>query len=104
VSSEADRGDEDTRADAASVHGATVHEGSLIGMVSRLLNRSVIGTGSLVAAGAVVLEGQEIPPQSIAAGVPAKVRGEITDPAMRERVRTNAIEYQRLALLHRDLG
>jgi carbonic anhydrase/acetyltransferase-like protein (isoleucine patch superfamily) len=88
---------------AAIIHGATVDDGALIGMGARLLNGSVVGAGSLVAAGAVVLEGQEIPPASIAAGVPAKVRGEIADEGMRERVARNAGEYQRLAALHRAL-
>ena len=34
--------------------------------------------GSLVAAGAVVLEGQNIPAGTLAAGVPAKVRRELS--------------------------
>ena len=88
----------------AIVHGTTIEDGSLIGMGAVLLNRSVIGAGSLVAAGAVVLEGQEIPPGSIVAGVPAKVRGPITDERMRERVRSNAVEYQQLAARHRGVG
>jgi len=88
---------------AAIIHGATVEDGCLIGMGARLLNRAVVGAGSLVAAGAVVLEGHVIPPNSIAAGVPAKVRGEITDDEMRERVRRNAGEYVQLAELHRGL-
>lgn len=89
---------------AAIIHGATVHDGTLVGMGARLLNGSVIGAGALVAAGAVVLEGQEIPPNAIAAGVPAKVRGEITDPEVRERVDRNARVYRDLAQAHRDLG
>lgn len=87
----------------AIVHGATVGDGSLIGMGAVLLNRSVIGAGTLVAAGAVVLEGQELPAASIAAGVPAKVRGGITDAALRERVASNAVEYRALAARHRDI-
>lgn len=43
------------------VHGCTVEDGSLIGMNAAVLNRAVIGAGSLVAAGAVVLEGSIIP-------------------------------------------
>lgn len=88
---------------SAIVHGATVHDAALIGMGARLLNHSVVGSGSLVAAGAVLLEGHEVPPGSIAAGVPAKVRGEIEDPALRERVRINAEQYVKLAARHRGL-
>lgn len=86
---------------AAIIHGTTIGDGALIGMGARLLNRSRIGAGALVAAGAVVLEGQEIPPASIAAGVPATVRGEIADPALRERVDRNAAVYIDLAARHR---
>lgn len=62
----------------ALVHGTTVEDGCLIGMKSTLLSRSRIGTGSLIAAGAVVLEDQIIEPGSLTAGVPAKVRRQLT--------------------------
>ncbi|GAA1179966.1 gamma carbonic anhydrase family protein [Nesterenkonia xinjiangensis] len=63
----------------AVVHGSTVGADSLIGMGATLLNGAVIGEQSLVAAGALVLEGTVIPPRSLVAGVPAKVRRELTD-------------------------
>ncbi|CAN5503319.1 gamma carbonic anhydrase family protein [soil metagenome] len=87
----------------AIIHGTTVEDGCLIGMGATLLNRSVVRSGALVAAGALVLEGQEIPSGMLAAGVPAKVRGEL-DEAGRERVRVNALEYQKLARRHAGLG
>lgn len=62
----------------ALVHGAHVGAGSLIGMKSALLSGSRVGAGSLIAAGAVVLEGQGIPERCLAAGVPAKVRRELS--------------------------
>ena len=64
---------------AAVVHGCTVEDNCLIGMNATVLNGAVIGTGSLVAAGAVVLEGMVVPPRSLVAGVPAKVRRELTE-------------------------
>lgn len=63
----------------AVVHGCTVEDGCLIGMNSTVLNGAVIGANSLVAAGAVVLEGTVVPPRSLVAGVPAKVRRELSD-------------------------
>ena len=84
----------------AIIHGATVHDGALIGMGATLLNSAVIGAGAFVAAGALVREGQEIPAHHLAAGVPAKVRGEL-DEAARDRVRRNAFEYQELSAAHR---
>lgn len=84
----------------AIIHGATVGDGSLIGMGATLLNNAVVGEGAFVAAGALVREGQEIPAGHLAVGVPAKDRGEL-DAEGAERVRRNAIEYQELAERHR---
>jgi carbonic anhydrase/acetyltransferase-like protein (isoleucine patch superfamily) len=60
-------------------HGAILeacHIGShaLIGMRAVVLNRAKVGQRSVIAAGAVVLEDQEIPSECLAAGVPAKVK------------------------------
>ena len=68
----------------AVVHGCTIEDGSLVGMGAVVLNGAVVGRGSLVAAGSVVLEGTEVPPGSLVAGVPGKVKREVTDD---ERVR-----------------
>jgi carbonic anhydrase/acetyltransferase-like protein (isoleucine patch superfamily) len=38
-----------------------------------LLNRVKVGTGSVVGAGALLLEGTEVPPGSMVVGSPAKV-------------------------------
>lgn len=64
---------------SAVVHGSVVEDGCLIGMNATVLNGSVIGAHSLVAANALVLEGTVIPPRSLVAGVPGKVRRELTD-------------------------
>ena len=72
-------GDDVTLGHQALVHGATIGDGTLIGMKAAVLSRAVVGPGSLVAAGAVVLEGAEIPAKALAAGVPAKVRRELSD-------------------------
>lgn len=85
---------------SAIVHGAVVEDGSLIGMGATLLNNAVIGEGSLIAAGALVLENAVIPPRSLAAGVPAKVRGTL-DEAGLERARSNAVGYRELSARHR---
>ncbi|WP_448810839.1 gamma carbonic anhydrase family protein [Agromyces bauzanensis] len=78
----------------AVLHGCTVEDDCLIGMSATVLNGAVIGAGSLVAAGAVVLEGTVVPPGSLVAGVPAKVRRELSDEE-REGIRRNAGHYLR---------
>lgn len=63
----------------AVVHGATLADCCLIGMGARVLDGSHVGTRSLVAAGSVVLEGFEVPPGMLVAGVPARVRRPLTE-------------------------
>lgn len=87
---------------SAVVHGCTVEDRCLIGMHATVLNGAVIGSGSLVAAGAVVLEGSVIPPRSLVAGVPGKVRRDLTEEEY-DRVVANAVVYLGLAARHRDL-
>ncbi len=84
---------------SAVLHGCTVEDDCLIGMGATVLNRAVIGAGSLVAAGAVVLEGTIVPPGSLVAGVPAKVRRELS-AGEREHVTANAAHYVALSRRH----
>ena len=88
---------------SAVLHGCTVEDDCLIGMSATVLNEAVIGRGSLVAAGAVVLEGTIIPPGSLVAGVPAKVRRELTADEL-AKVKHNATHYVELSRAHRGLG
>src|SRR3954451_17436903 len=63
----------------AIVHGCTVKRGALIGMGARVLDGAVVGECALVAAGAVVSEGMRVPPRTLVAGVPAKVKRDLND-------------------------
>ena len=56
------------------LEGCVVEDGCLIGSGSVVLNRVTIGAGSIVAAAALVPEGMEVPPKTLVAGVPAKVK------------------------------
>lgn len=94
-------GDDVSVGHAAVLHGCTVGDGSIIGMGSVVLNGAVIGAGSMVAAGAVVLEGTQVPPGSLVAGVPGKVRRELTE-AERAGMREGIGHYPGLAALHRS--
>lgn len=85
----------------AVLHGCTVEDDCLIGMGAIVLNRAIIGHGSLIAAGAVVLEDTVIPPNSLVAGVPAKVRRELTEDE-RQAVIQNATGYVTLSEHYRN--
>ena len=61
------------------VEGCHLHAGVLVGMNATVLSGAVVGVGALVAAGAVVGENQHIPAGVLAAGVPARVKGELSE-------------------------
>ncbi|MFI9823468.1 gamma carbonic anhydrase family protein [Streptomyces sp. NPDC052013] len=84
----------------AVVHGATVEDDCLVGMGATVLNGAVIGAGSLVAAQALVPQGMVVPPGSLVAGVPAKVRRELSEEE-RQGVTLNGTMYAELAKVHR---
>ena len=63
----------------ATVHGCVVEDAVLIGMGATILNDVRIGEGSIIAAGAVIAEHTAIPPNSLVAGVPGKVRRTLGD-------------------------
>jgi carbonic anhydrase/acetyltransferase-like protein (isoleucine patch superfamily) len=86
----------------AVVHGATVGDDCLIGMGATVLNGAVIGAGSLVAAQALVPQGMVVPPGSLVAGVPARVKRELTAEE-REGVTLNGTLYAGLAKAHQDV-
>jgi carbonic anhydrase/acetyltransferase-like protein (isoleucine patch superfamily) len=65
--------DDVTIGHAAVVHGMFVGRGSLIGMSATLLGRTKIGRECLVAAGAVVPPGLEVPDRMVVMGVPGKI-------------------------------
>ncbi len=72
-------GNEVTVGHNAILHGCTVYEGATIGMGATVLNNAQIGEEALIAANALVLEGTVIPPRTLAAGIPAKVRRDLTE-------------------------
>ncbi|MEU9289071.1 gamma carbonic anhydrase family protein [Streptomyces sp. NPDC048275] len=86
----------------AVVHGATVEDDCLIGMGATVLNGAVIGAGSLVAAQALVPQGMRVPPGSLVAGVPAKIKRQLTDEE-REGISLNGVHYVNLAKAHSAL-
>ena len=85
-------GEEVTVGHRCVLHGAVVEDRCLIGMGAVLLGGSKIGAESIVAAGAVVKEGADIPPRSLVVGVPARVVREVTDSEV-EMIRASAQGY-----------
>jgi carbonic anhydrase/acetyltransferase-like protein (isoleucine patch superfamily) len=58
----------------AHLEGCVVEDRCLIGSGSVTLNRARVGTGAIVAAASLVPEGFEVPPATLVAGVPARIK------------------------------
>src|ERR1700726_2872148 len=86
----------------ATVHGARVEAGALIGIGAVVLGRSEVGAGSLVAAGALVRPGTQVPAGVLFAGVPGRVVRELTD-SDRGLFADSAANYVARAQRHRDV-
>ncbi len=61
------------------VHACTIRRGALVGMNATVLDGAEIGEKALVAAGSVVLGGTLVPPRTLWAGSPARLRRPLTD-------------------------
>ncbi len=86
----------------AIVHGCTIEDNALIGMGATLLNNCVVGAGSIIGAGALVPENMVIPAGSLAVGVPAKIRGEVSEAQTAAAIE-NARNYVHLGEEHSKL-
>jgi carbonic anhydrase/acetyltransferase-like protein (isoleucine patch superfamily) len=78
-----------------TLHGCTIGDRCLIGMGSIILNNAQIGEGSIIAAGAVIPENTIIPPYSLVAGVPGKIKKQLTeaDQEMILKYAKNYLDY-----------
>jgi carbonic anhydrase/acetyltransferase-like protein (isoleucine patch superfamily) len=84
----------------ATVHGCIIEDVCLIGIGATILNNARIGEGSIVAAGAVIPENTIIPPRSLVAGVPGKVRRDLTSDDREEILMyaRNYLDYVKIYL------
>ncbi|MHA1342257.1 MAG: gamma carbonic anhydrase family protein [Promethearchaeota archaeon] len=81
---------------AAMLHNCTLREGCIIGMNSVVSDYAEVGEWAIVAEGSVVKSKDKIPPNMIAAGVPAIIKGPVKESHKRFWAATKEI-YQDLA-------
>ena len=79
----------------AILEGCTVEDGALVGMGAIVCQRARLGAGAMLAAGAVLSERAEVSPGTLAAGVPAREKKELTGSA-KGWTEQAAAEYQEL--------
>jgi len=55
------------------LEGCTIADDVLVGSMASVLPRSTLGRGAVVAAGAVITRGTQVPARALALGVPARI-------------------------------
>ncbi len=66
----------------AMVHGCTIHDRGFVGLGAIAMNKSVIGSDAMLAAGAMLTEGKVMEPRMLWAGRPAKPLRELNEAAI----------------------
>lgn len=87
----------------AIVHGATVKNGSLIGIRAIVLDGAEVGEEAFVGAGSVVTPGTIIPPRVLAVGTPAKVIRERTEEEIADTYRRARRYIELLRLVYANI-
>ena len=67
----------------ACLEGCLIEDRAVVGMGAIMLQRSRLGAGAMLAAGAVLLEGREVPAGHLAAGAPAEVKKPLSGSSAR---------------------
>ncbi|RME88916.1 MAG: gamma carbonic anhydrase family protein [Candidatus Hydrogenedentota bacterium] len=94
-------GDNVTLGHRVLVHGAELKDYAFAGMGSIIMDRAIIHSFGLVAAGALIPPGFEVPEYTLAAGVPAKIIRELKESEI-EMIRYTAKLYAENAVLYRN--
>lgn len=80
------------------LHGCTLGDNVLVGMRATILNGALIGDNCIIGAGALIPEGMKIPDNSVVMGLPAKIKGTVTDKNLEliKKTAQNYVEYSKM--------
>jgi len=92
-------GDDVTIGHGVAIEARSIGNNTLVGINATILEEVEVGEFCLIAAGAVVREGAQIPPYSFVAGVPAEVKP--LQGKWREWLKTTSRMYTGLAKRHK---
>jgi carbonic anhydrase/acetyltransferase-like protein (isoleucine patch superfamily) len=84
------------------IHGASLEDNVLIGMGAILMDDVFVGTNSIIAAGAVLLENTHVEPGSIYGGVPARRIKGVDEKQFREMIGRISKNYVRYSYWYRE--
>lgn len=85
-------GDDVTIGHKVMLHGCTIEDRVLVGMSATILDGAVIGSDSIVGAGALVTKNKKFPPRSLIMGTPAKVVRQLSQEEVDE-LKASALRY-----------
>ncbi|MBA4051105.1 MAG: gamma carbonic anhydrase family protein [Erythrobacter sp.] len=66
----------------AMVHGCTIHDRGFVGLGAIVMNKAVIGSDAMLAAGAMLTEGKVMEPRELWGGRPARKMRDLDDAAI----------------------
>lgn len=84
-------------------HALSIGDGATLANGCVVNNDAVIGAYSVVASGAVVLDRAEVPSEVFVVGMPAQVKGQVTE-AHKARFARTAEHYVELGQMHKKAG
>ena len=87
-------GNDVTVAHNAVVHGARIHNNVLIGIGAIVLDNAIVHENSIIAAGAIITSKNEVEPNSVYAGNPAKKIREISTDQSKNIIERIARDYK----------
>lgn len=70
----------------AIIHGAKIYENALVGMNSVVMDKAIVGKGSIIGAMSFVPEGMRIPDKKVYFGNPAKEIKDVTDEMLQWKI------------------
>ncbi|OGU59846.1 MAG: gamma carbonic anhydrase family protein [Ignavibacteria bacterium GWF2_33_9] len=94
-------GDNVTVGHSVSIHGATIKNNILIGIGANVLDKAIINSNSLIAAGTLIKERFEVPEGVLVAGVPGKIIRDLSIEEI-ENITENANNYVKYLTSYRS--
>ncbi len=86
----------------AILHSPVIGDNVLVGMGSILMDNCHIGSNTVIAAGALVPAGTEIPPGSLVVGSPGKVKRQLSEEEIQAMILNNADFYRAFAKMNAE--
>ncbi|MHA2270683.1 MAG: gamma carbonic anhydrase family protein [Candidatus Hodarchaeales archaeon] len=96
-------GNDVTVGHGAILHNCEVKDGAVIGMGAIISDYAIVGENAIVGEGAVVRQNQEIPSESVAVGVPAKIVSKTVKSSTREELTRFKGTYIKLAQKYNEM-